>query len=178
MLCAVALVGLACSRDAGERKESAATEDRADEREPQGDVLPAALQLRTLDGRTITAAELTGRRVIFNFGATWHKESRELFELMNAMYPRYSKRFRFFTVLMDEQSPAALRSFVQQNPIEGDVIVNGREVANAFGGVGKYPYSLVVLRNGAIARRLKGLYRRDQYEKFLSFFGMDSVENP
>ena len=70
-----------------------------------------------------------------------------------------------------------MRSFLHEHRIAGDVIVNGEEVARAFGGIGKLPTTLVIIQDGHIAKNLKGLYRREQYEKILTYYGIPKVQD-
>jgi thiol-disulfide isomerase/thioredoxin len=111
--------------------------------------------------------DFAGEIVVLNFWATWSNDSRELLDIINAIHRRYSKRYRFLAVAMDEGGAPVIKSFMREHPIACDVFVNGEEAAHSFGGIAKLPTTIVILRNGRILRRLDGLYRRKQYENLL-----------
>jgi thiol-disulfide isomerase/thioredoxin len=171
------LVAWSCSDEREDRTDDRAEEvAAADPAEPQG-ALPRGLVLRSVDGRKIPISDYAGELVLVNFWATWNNKSRELLTVMNKLHPRYSKRYHFLNVSMDEGGVRVVRTFAQTHSVAGEVIVNGREVADAFGGIGTIPATLLILRDGSVARRLKGLHRREKYEKLMTFFGMSTARD-
>ena len=126
------------------------------------------IALKRLDGETVRMNSFRGKLVVLFFWASWNNDSRELIEIVNAIYPRYSRRYQFCAVSMDREGAPAIRGFVERHPILCDVFVNGGEVARAFNGVGTIPAFLVILRDGRVIKRLDGLHRRKQYEELLT----------
>ncbi len=163
LLAALLLAG-ACSGEKSDGGEGAGT----DEQETAPIVsAPPDLVLHRVDGGSVSLRDFSGEIVVLNFWATWNRDSRELLDIINAIHRRYSKRYRFIAVAMDEGGAPVIKSFMREHPIACDVFVNGEEASRSFGGIAKLPTTIVILRDGRILRRLEGLYRRKQYENLL-----------
>lgn len=164
LLFAVLLFVGACS---GEKTEGDA-DAGADEREAASlGTVPPDLVLHGIDGRSMSMRDFAGEIVVMNFWATWNNDSRELLDIMNAIHRRYSRRYKFIAVAMDEGGSHVIKSYMREHPIALDVFVNGEEAARSFGGIAKLPTTIVILRDGRILRRMDGLYRRKRYENLL-----------
>lgn len=118
-----------------------------------------ALQVPTLDGDTVTAADLEGRVVVLNFWATWCLPCRAEMPALQALAERHADDDVVVLGLStDSGSEAPIRTFLEERGITYPVGRATREQRLAFGGVRGIPTTLVVDRRGQVRHRVLGYF--------------------
>ncbi len=124
-----------------------------------GSAAHPSFQLTTLDGRSISSAELRGRVVLVNFWATWCAPCRVEMPGFQAIYER--KRADGFVVLgisTDADGPDRVKRFLADHGIDYPVAMAADGVAQRFGGVNVLPTSFLIDREGRIRNEVSGIF--------------------
>lgn len=138
---------------------SAATIARVDQ--------PAPLfLLDTLDGKTLSHADITGKRTYINVFATWCPPCQsEIPRLVQAARRHPDVRFIF----VDEQeSPAAVKRFVQRYGIRGDVAIDQGQFAATYGAL-PIPESILIDEHGIVRMLYRGPIPQELLQKVLGY---------
>ena len=118
-----------------------------------------AFAVSTLDGRTVTSAQLRGKVVLVNFWATWCPPCRIEMPGFEAVYQR--KRSEGFVVLgisTDASGPDRVRAFLREREITYPVAMASASVVQDFGGASVLPTSFLIDRQGRIRNRVRGAF--------------------
>lgn len=109
--------------------------------------------LDTLDGKTITHADTAGRRTYINVFATWCPPCQsEIPRLVNAARSHPGVQFIF----VDEQeSPSAVKRFVQRYGIRGVVAIDQGQFAATYGAL-PIPESIFIDERGIVRMLYRG----------------------
>lgn len=111
----------------------------------------------TLDGRTISAADLRGRVVLVNFWATWCLPCRAEMPLLERMWRRHaSEGFVLVGLSVDRAGPAVVRAWLEERGVTYPVAIVGGAVEQGFGGIRGIPTSFLLDRSGRIVHRVVG----------------------
>ncbi|UCF04323.1 MAG: TlpA family protein disulfide reductase [bacterium] len=154
------LVG-ACAKKQSEEEPSPGVAKQNDPAIMEREV---SVLLRHIDGKTVQFSEYRGRIVLVNFFASWQrKDFAELVPIMAELQRKTQKRVDVIYVAIDEASEVTVRRFIEEHNVTYDVFVNGKEVAGAFGGVGKLPATFIVYDDGKLIDRIEGLRSRRYY---------------
>jgi len=108
-----------------------------------------AFSATTLDGRTVSSANLAGKIYIVNFFASWCPPCRaEIPDMVELQKVYASKGFTFVGIAVSDSEPN-IRDFVRRSGISYPVVVDNGAVASAFsplvsGGLRSIPTSFVV----------------------------------
>jgi len=124
-----------------------------------GSAAHPSFQLTTLDGRSISSAELRGRVVLVNFWATWCAPCRVEMPGFQTIYDR--KRANGFVVLgisTDAGEPDGVKRFLADHGIDYPVAMAAGGVAQRFGGVNVLPTSFLIDREGRIRNEVRGIF--------------------
>jgi peroxiredoxin len=124
-----------------------------------GDRAPE-FHLKTLDGGSVSLAELRGKVVMVHFWATWCPPCVEEIPTLDRLHHSpMGKDFEMLAVNEDEGGEGAVASFLQQNKLNLPVLVDtGSDVARRYGTY-KLPETYIVDRQGVV--RYKAIGPRD-----------------
>lgn len=116
-----------------------------------------APQLRfvTFDGKPLALDALRGKVVVVNFWATWCPYCRHEMPAMEKFYRDYRDRGVELVALSEDDDPAKVREFLQQERYSFKVAMAGR-AGTDFGGVDRLPTSFVIDKRGRIRNKVSG----------------------
>jgi thiol-disulfide isomerase/thioredoxin len=133
------------------------------------------IDLKDLDGKDITLAQLKGKVVLVNFWATWCDPCRVEIPWLIEMQQKYSaKGFTVLGIAMDEEGAKVVTPFVNQERFEVNgakslmnypIVIGDDAAADKFGGLLGYPTSVLVSRDGKIIKRITGIISYDEMSK-------------
>jgi thiol-disulfide isomerase/thioredoxin len=133
------------------------------------------LKFKDLQGKDVALADLKGKVVFLNFWATWCDPCREEIPWLINMQAKYgAKGFTVLGVAMDEEGKSVVEPFVQKTQFDVDghnmtmnypIVLGNDDLAAKFGGLIGLPTSVVISRDGKVAKRFIGLVSHDQLEK-------------
>ena len=139
--------------------------------------LPAApdATFKTLDGKDISISSLKGKVVVLNFWATWCEPCQvEIPWMIDLQKKNAEKGFTILGAAMDDEGKSVVEPYVQKTEFDVDgeklkmnypIVLGNDDLAAKFGGLIGLPTTVVITRDGKIAKRFIGLANRDQLEK-------------
>lgn len=120
--------------------------------------------LDTLDGKTLSHADIAGRRTYINVFATWCPPCQdEIPRLVQAARQHPGVRFIF----VDEQeSPSAVKRFIQRYGIRGNVAIDQGQFAATYGAL-PIPESIFIDEHGIVRMLYRGPIPQPLLQKVL-----------
>ena len=115
------------------------------------------LEMETLDGQTITMADLRGKVTLVNFWATWCGPCREEIPFLVQLTERYPDHLTIIGVSEDEGSTDKVAAFAQQYGVNYPIVMSTADIKRQFPGVFALPTSFVVDPDGQIVQTHVGL---------------------
>lgn len=113
-----------------------------------------------------TAADLKGKVVLVNFWATWCDPCRaEIPSLIEFQKQNASKGFTFLGIAMDDDGARVVQPFVDRTEFDVNgqnltmnypIVIGSDSVADKFGGLWAFPTSILLTRDGKVAKRFIG----------------------
>jgi cytochrome c biogenesis protein CcmG/thiol:disulfide interchange protein DsbE len=130
---------------------------------------------KDLDGKDVTLASLRGKVVVLNFWATWCEPCQvEIPWMIELQQKNSDKGFTILGAAMDDEGKSVVQPYVQNTEFGVDgqrmkmnypIVLGSDDIASKFGGLIGLPTTVVITRDGKIAKRFIGLANRDQLEK-------------
>jgi thiol-disulfide isomerase/thioredoxin len=130
---------------------------------------------KDLDGKDVTLASLKGKVVVLNFWATWCEPCQVEIPWMIDLQQKYAEKgFTLLGAAMDDEGKSVVEPFVQNTEFDVDghkmkmnypIVLGNDDISSKFGGLIGLPTTVVITREGKIAKRFIGLANRDQLEK-------------
>lgn len=127
----------------------------------------------TLDGKTLRLADYRGQVVLVNFWATWCGPCRIEMPWFIEFQRQYGEKgFTILGVAMDD-NPSVVGPWLEKERFEVDgqpatinypIVIGNDDIANRFGGIIGMPTTLVISRDGKLAKRFIGLVSHEQIE--------------
>lgn len=125
-------------------------------------------RLPRLNGETLRLSDYRGQVVLLNFWATWcppcRAEVPDLIELQRELGP---DGLEVIGVSLDEEGFEAVRPFAEQHGITYPLVVDDGSVAAEYGSLYALPTTLVIDKQGRIARRVIGLFPTEEMRPVL-----------
>jgi cytochrome c biogenesis protein CcmG/thiol:disulfide interchange protein DsbE len=171
---AFSLAGLAGCRSRG---AGAAAVDEDGRPTNAGKDLPNEpdVTFKDLQGKDVPLSSFKGKVVVVNFWATWCEPCRvEIPWMIDFQQKLGDKGFTLLGVAMDDEGKSVVEPFVQKTQFDVDghnmtmnypIVLGNDDLAAKFGGLIGLPTSVVISRDGKVAKRFIGLASRDQLEK-------------
>lgn len=138
-------------------------------------VLPD-LTLETLDGRTLTSADLRGKVTLVNFWATWCGPCRAEIPDLVRLQERYPDQLLIIGVSEDEAPVQVVEAFAAEFGMNYPIVMSTPELDRAFPGVTALPTSFMVDPELRVVRTHVGLVNPgilEQETRFLAAIDPD-----
>jgi thiol-disulfide isomerase/thioredoxin len=171
---AVGLAGIAGCRSRGAASVAA---DETGRPTNAGKELPNEpdVTFKDLQGKDVPLSSLKGKVVVVNFWATWCEPCRvEIPWMIDFQQKLSDKGFTLLGVAMDEEGKSVVEPFVEKTQFDVDghtmtmnypIVLGNDDLAAKFGGLIGLPTTVVISRDGKVAKRFIGIVSHDQLEK-------------
>jgi thiol-disulfide isomerase/thioredoxin len=130
---------------------------------------------KDLQGKDVPLASLKGKVVVVNFWATWCEPCRVEIPWMIGFQQKYAdKGFTLLGVAMDDEGKSVVEPYVQKTQFEVDgkqttmnypIVLGNDDLSSKFGGLLGLPTSIVITRDGKIAKRYIGLVSQEDLDQ-------------
>jgi thiol-disulfide isomerase/thioredoxin len=108
---------------------------------------PAAipeLTIKTLDGRTLSNKDLSGKVTLVNFWATWCPPCREEIPDLIKLQERYKDDLLIIGVSSDEGSSEMVAKFAAEHGMNYPIVMETPELTKAFPGIFALPTTFII----------------------------------
>lgn len=126
-------------------------------------------------------AELKGKVVLVNFWATWCEACKaEIPSLIQFQNEHAKEGFTFLGIAMDDDGAKVVQPFVIKAKFDVNghpanmnypIVIGSDSVADKFGGLWAYPTSILLTRDGKIAKRFIGAPSQQDLQDIQSMIG-------
>jgi thiol-disulfide isomerase/thioredoxin len=132
----------------------------------EGKPAPLNFTLKDMNGVDVKLASFKGKVILLNFWATWCGPCRAEIPALVELQKQYSQDLVILGFSVDDPVDK-LKPYAEQYKINYPVLVgSGREeVQDAFGPLWGIPVSVIIGRDGTIARKHSGIGTKEQFEQ-------------
>ncbi len=131
--------------------------------------------LKDLEDHDVSLSQFKGKVVLVNFWATWCGPCRIEIPWLVELQNKYAARgFTVLGVAMDEEGKSAVAPFVQKErfkvggtsqSMNYPIVLGNDSTADKFGGLLGFPTSVLISKDGRVAKRVDGLVSYDEIDK-------------
>ena len=123
-------------------------------------------ELLNLEGEKVSLSQYKGKIVILDFWATWcppcRKEIPHFIELQNEYR---DKGVEIVGLSLDEGGLGDVAPFAEKFGINYTMLLDGQQVAEAYGGIRGIPTTFVIAPSGEIVKRYEGYRDKAVFEE-------------
>jgi thiol-disulfide isomerase/thioredoxin len=129
------------------------------------DPVPVAdFSVTTLDGRTLTKADLRGKVTIINFWATWCRPCRQEIPDLVALQAKYRDELIIIGVSEDEAPVEKVQAFATEHKVNYPIVMTSPELQKVFPGVTALPTTFVLDKELRLSQKHVGMLEPDRTE--------------
>ena len=131
-----------------------------------GKIAPMHFTLKDMNGADVDLGSFKGRVVLINFWATWCGPCRAEIPSLVELQDKYRDHLTILGVSIDDP-PEKLKPYADEFKMNYPVLVgNGhQDMQDAFGPLYGIPVSVIVGRDGRIAKKHSGIATKEQFEQ-------------
>jgi thiol-disulfide isomerase/thioredoxin len=120
--------------------------------------------IKTIDGKTIAAADLRGKVVLLNFWATWCPPCRAEIPDLIRLQTKYPDKLQIIGLSDDTGPVEDVKNFVAEHKMNYPIAIADPQLEAQFGGVMGLPTSFVVDTQGRVVQKHIGLRNPALYD--------------
>jgi thiol-disulfide isomerase/thioredoxin len=137
-----------------------------DDAKAAGKQAPLHFTLKDMNGADVQLASFKGKVILLNFWATWCGPCKAEIPGLVELQQQYGDDLVILGFSVDD-TPEKMRPYAAQYKINYPLLVgNGREdVQDAFGPLFGIPVSVIIGRDGKIAKKHSGIATKAQFER-------------
>jgi thiol-disulfide isomerase/thioredoxin len=137
-----------------------------DDAKATGQVAPMHFTLKDMNGADVNLASFKGKVVLINFWATWCGPCRAEIPSLVELQDQYRDDLTILGVSIDDPADK-LKPYAAEFKMNYPVLVgNGhQDMQDAFGPLYGIPVSVIVGRDGRIAKKHSGIATKEQFER-------------
>ena len=137
-----------------------------DDAKATGQVAPMHFTLKDMHGADVNLASFKGKVVLINFWATWCGPCRAEIPSLVELQDKYRDDLTILGVSIDDPAEK-LKPYADEFKMNYPVLVgNGhQDMQDAFGPLYGIPVSVIVGRDGRIAKKHSGIATKEQFER-------------
>ena len=133
--------------------------------------------LPDLTGQQVRLSDFRGKIIFLNVWATWCPPCRDEMPSMERLHRRMQgKDFVMLAVSQDQDGPAVVKAFVQQEGLTFPVLLDREGLVSTRYGVTGYPETFVIDRDGRVIQHIIGPEDWESEEAYRYFTRL--LENP
>ena len=131
-----------------------------------GKPAPLHFTLKDMNGADVQLASFKGKVIVLNFWATWCGPCKAEIPDLVTLQTQYRDDLVILGVSVDD-TPDKMKPYAAEYKVNYPLLVgNGREdVQNAFGPLWGIPVSVIIDRDGVIAKKHSGIASKEQFER-------------
>ena len=131
-----------------------------------GKPAPLDFTLKDMDGVDVNLASFKGKIILLNFWATWCGPCKLEIPDLVALQDQYADDIVVLGFSVDD-TPEQLKAYAAEYKMNYPVLVgNGHEnIQDAYGPMWGIPVTIVIDREGKIAKKQSGIRSREQFER-------------
>ena len=131
-----------------------------------GKAAPLHFTLKDMHGADVALADFKGKVIVVNFWATWCGPCKAEIPDLVGLQAKYGDDLAIVGISVDD-TPEQMKPYAAEYKINYPLLVgNGREdVQDAFGPLWGIPVSVIIGRDGTIAKKHSGIASREQFER-------------
>jgi thiol-disulfide isomerase/thioredoxin len=131
-----------------------------------GKAAPLHFTLKDMNGVEVQLASFKGKVILLNFWATWCGPCRAEIPSLVELQEKYGRELVILGFSVDD-TPEKMKPYAQEFKINYPLLVgNGREdVQDAFGPLWGIPVSVIIDREGKVAKKHSGIASKEQFER-------------
>ena len=145
---------------------NAAAHDQYREGATEGTLAPLDFTLKDMNGIDVNLASFKGKVIVLNFWATWCGPCKAEIPDLVSLQAQYRDDLVVLGISVDDTADK-MKQYAEQLGINYPLLVgNGRDdVQNAYGPIWGIPVSVIIDRQGRIAKKHPGIASREQFER-------------
>ena len=163
---ALGLIWLAPGIDHFDESSTSESSGDPDDATATGKVAPMHYTLKDMNGADVNLASFKGKVVLINFWATWCGPCRAEIPSLVELQDKYRDDLTILGVSIDDPADK-LKPYAAEFKMNYPVLVGDghQDMQDAFGPLYGIPVSVIVGRDGRIAKKHSGIATKEQFER-------------
>ena len=140
--------------------------DEASDADATGKPAPLHYTLKDMNGAEVKLSSYKGKIILLNFWATWCEPCKYEIPDLISLQEQYADDLVVLGFSVDD-TPEQLKAYAAEYKVNYPMLVgSGHEnVQDAYGPMWGIPVTIVIARDGTIARKQSGIRTREQFER-------------